>query len=205
MFIETLITNPVVFLRVVIIAIISISLHELAHGLVALSQGDDTPRKRGHITLNPLVHMGLPSIMFLCIAGIAWGQMPVDASKFRSKKLGNILVSAAGPLCNLCLAFLCIVMLNFLAIYDYTQLVSLEFIYMAAHINFMLFLFNLVPIPPLDGFYIFSEIFPWLKPLQNTYFGLFALVMLFLIPQFGYGLNAIADLIMQTTISIIIG
>ncbi|MBD2432259.1 MULTISPECIES: site-2 protease family protein [Fischerella] len=198
MFIETLIVSPIVFLRVVIIVIISISLHELAHGLVALSQGDDTPRKQGHITLNPLVHMGWESIIFLCVAGITWGKMPINASNFRSQRIGNILVSVAGSLCNLGLAFICIALLKLLANYTYAEFLSFQFFYMAAHINLMLFLFNLLPIPPLDGFYIFSEIFPSLKPLQYTYFGLFALMMLFLIPEFGDGLSAIAVLILQT-------
>jgi Zn-dependent protease len=197
MFIETLIVSPLVFLRVVIIVIISISLHELAHGLAALSQGDDTPRKQGHITLNPLVHMGWESMIFLCVAGIAWGKMPINASNFRSQRLGNILVSAAGPLCNLGLAFLCIGLLKLLADSTYAEFLSFKFFYMAAHINLMLFLFNLLPIPPLDGFYIFSEIFPSLKPLQYTHFGLFALMMLFLIPEFGDGLSAIAVFILQ--------
>ncbi|WP_315789409.1 site-2 protease family protein [Fischerella sp. JS2] len=200
MFLETLIVSPIVFLRVVIIVIISISLHELAHGLVALSQGDDTPRKQGHITLNPLVHMGWESIIFLCVAGIAWGKMPINAANFRSQRLGNILVSVAGPLCNLGLAFLFIALLKILASSTYIEFLSFQFLYMAAHINLMLFLFNLLPIPPLDGFYIFSEIFPTLKSLQYTYFGLFALMMLFLIPEFGDGLSAIAVFILQTVL-----
>ncbi|EHC19346.1 site-2 protease family protein [Fischerella thermalis CCMEE 5273] len=200
MFIETLIVSPIVFLRVVIIVIISISLHEIAHGLVALSQGDDTPCKQGHITLNPLVHMGWESLIFLCVAGIAWGKMPINASNFRSQRLGNILVSTAGPLCNLVLAFLCMGLLKLLADSTYAEFFSFQFFYMSAHINLMLFLFNLLPIPPLDGFYIFSEIFPILKPLQYTYFGLFALMMLFLIPEFGDGLSAIAVFILQTVL-----
>ena len=70
MFIESLIHEPIFFLRVVAIVIMSICLHELGHGFTAISQGDDTPRKSGHLTLNPLVHMGWPAIIFLCLAGI---------------------------------------------------------------------------------------------------------------------------------------
>ncbi len=95
MFIQQLIKDPIYFFRIVTILIFSITLHELAHGWAAISQGDDTPQKTGHLTLNPVVHMGWESIIFLCIAGIAWGQMPVNPDKFRSKKIGNILVSAA--------------------------------------------------------------------------------------------------------------
>ncbi|PLZ97892.1 hypothetical protein CI592_20370 [Fischerella thermalis CCMEE 5328] len=90
--------------------------------------------------------------------------------------------------------------LNVIADSTYAEFFSFQFFYMSAHINLMLFLFNLLPIPPLDGFYIFSEIFPILKPLQYTYFGLFALMMLFLIPEFGDGLSAIAVFILQTVL-----
>ncbi|MBD2770603.1 site-2 protease family protein [Iningainema tapete] len=199
MFIKTLMLDPVLFFRIVILMIFSISLHELAHGLAAISQGDDTPQKRGHITLNPVVHMGWQSIIFLCVAGISWGKMPVDPNKFRSPKLGNIIVSSAGPLSNLALGILCVILIKLIAT---GGIFSREFFYIAAHINVSLFLFNLLPIPPLDGFHVFSEIFPALKPLENTQFGLFALVLLFVIPEFAEGLGAISDLIIKTIMNI---
>jgi Zn-dependent protease len=197
MFINTLITDPIHFFRVVAIIIFSITLHELAHGWTAMSQGDDTPQRTGHLTLNPVVHMGWESIIFLCIAGIAWGQMPVNPSKFRSAKLGNIIVSAAGPLSNLALGILFIILLKIYSNPNLSGLLSVEFLYLAARINFILFLFNLLPIPPLDGFHVFSEIFPKLKQLEKTQFGVFALMLLFLIPSFGTGLGLIADLVIQ--------
>lgn len=197
MFIRTLLSDPILFIRIVLIVILSISLHELAHGWVALSQGDDTPRKAGHLTLNPLVHLGWESMIFLCVAGVAWGQMPVNPSKFRHRKLSNIMVSAAGPLLNLALGIFFLVLMKLVDIYELTEILSFNFLYLASHINITLFLFNLLPIPPLDGFHIYSEIFPALKPLENTQFGLFALVLLFLIPEFGEGLSAIADLIIN--------
>lgn len=197
MFINTLISDPIHFFRIVAIIIFSITLHELAHGWAAMSQGDDTPQRAGHLTLNPVVHMGWESIIFLCIAGIAWGQMPVNPSKFRSAKLGNIIVSAAGPLSNLALGILFIVLLKIYSNPHMLGLLSVEFLYLAARINFILFLFNLLPIPPLDGFHVFSEIFPRLKQLENTQFGIFALMLLFLIPSFGTGLGLIADLVIQ--------
>ncbi|MDZ7955824.1 site-2 protease family protein [Nostoc sp. DedQUE09] len=198
MFIETLITNPIHFFRIVVIVIFSITLHELAHGWAAMSQGDNTPEQTGHLTLNPVVHMGRESLIFLCLMGIAWGQMPVNPSKFRSGKLGNILVSAAGPLSNLALGILFIMMLKILANLSLSGLFSAEFIYLAARINLTLFLFNLLPIPPLDGFHVFSEIFPQLKPLEYTQFGLFAMMVLFIVPGFGIGLGRIADLFIQS-------
>ncbi|MDZ8187932.1 MAG: site-2 protease family protein [Nostoc sp. ChiSLP02] len=202
MFIETLFTDPISFLRIIVIVIFSITLHELAHGWAAMSQGDNTPQKTGHLTLNPVVHMGKESIIFLCLMGIAWGQMPVNPSKFRSRKLGNILVSAAGPFSNLALGILFTLALKILATLTLAGVFSVEFLYLAARINLTLFMFNLLPIPPLDGFHVFSEIFPKLKPLETTQFGIFAMMLLFIIPEFGIGLSSISDLVIRSVIGV---
>jgi Zn-dependent protease len=199
MFLTTLFIEPIFFLRVVLIVIISVTIHELAHGLAALSQGDDTPRTEGHLTPNPVVHMGWHAIVFLFITGVAWGQMPVNPEKFRYGRWSNILVAAAGPLANLALAGVAIVMMKKLVNPWDAGLVSFEFFYLAARINLVLFLFNLVPIPPLDGFQFFSELFPNLKPAQDSPFALFCLMLLLLLPTFGSGLETIADLIVQTS------
>lgn len=199
MFINTLVSNPVFFFRYIVIIIISITLHELAHGFAAISQGDDTPEKTGHITLNPVVHMGWQSIIFLCVAGMSWGQMPVNPYKFRNGRLSDIWVSAAGPLSNLALGFIFIALLSIF--YD-SALVSKEFLYLAARINLTLFLLNMLPIPPLDGFSIFSNIFPELKQLQGSPIGMFGLIIIFLIPGFGAALIMISDLIIQTLLGL---
>jgi Zn-dependent protease len=172
--------DPVYFLRVVIILIVSICLHELGHGIAAISQGDDTPFKTGHLTLNPLVHMGIHSLIFLAIAGIAWGQMPVNPGKFRSPKWGNILVAAAGPLTNLGLGILGIAIAKLTLALSLTEVISLEFLMLIAYFNFALFMFNLVPIPPLDGFHLFSEFFPSIKQLASSQIGLALFMILFL-------------------------
>ena len=195
MFITTLFANPTFFFRYIAIIIISITLHELAHGFAAISQGDDTPEKMGHITLNPVVHMGVESIIFLCMAGISWGQMPVNPYKFRNGRFSDIIVSAAGPLSNLALGF---VFIALLLIFYNSELMSKDFLYLGARINLTLFLFNMLPIPPLDGFSIFSNIFPDLKALQNNPIGNFALIIIFLIPGFSAGLVMIADSIILT-------
>ncbi|AFY56993.1 Zn-dependent protease [Rivularia sp. PCC 7116] len=192
MFLTTLVTHPAFFFRYIVIVIISICLHELAHGFAALSQGDDTPKKLGHITLNPVVHMGVESIIFLCLVGMSWGQMPVNPYKFRNGKFSDILVSAAGPLCNLALGFIFIALLS---LFYNSGFISKDFLYLAARINLAQFIFNLLPIPPLDGFHIFSNIFPELKQLERSQMGAFGLMIVFLIPGFGAGLITIVDLI----------
>ncbi len=187
MFFQQLFQHPIYFFRVVVIIIVSIVIHELAHGVAALSQGDDTPQTSGHMTANPIVHMGPESIMFLCIAGIAWGAMPVNPEKFRHPKWSNILVSAAGPLSNLLLGTLCVA--AWVATRQSSLPISQEFLLMAAQLNMMLFLFNLLPIPPLDGFHVYSELVPRLKQFQNSPIALFLMMVMFLVPAVGQGLS----------------
>jgi Zn-dependent protease len=193
MFIETLLAEPFAFLRVIIIVVISITMHELAHGLMAISQGDNTPKTAGHMTLNPVVHMGWESIIFLLLCGISWGQMPVNPRNFWHPKISNLLVAAAGPWSNLALAIACIAGLYFSPTAG-NSWISIQFLYLAAQINISLFLFNLLPVPTLDGFHIYSEIFPGLKALESTYFGLFAMAII-LISGIGTALFAIGNLI----------
>src|SRR4051812_36019683 len=81
MFLQEAQSNPRFFLAVCITVILSITIHELAHGIVAVWRGDDTPIETGHMTLNPAVHMGVISIVCLLLAGISWGSMPVDPSR----------------------------------------------------------------------------------------------------------------------------
>jgi Zn-dependent protease len=207
LFIETLIYQPILFIRVVAILIISICLHELAHGYVAISQGDDTPRRTGHITLNPVVHMGWRSIIFLCVVGITWGKMPINPSKFRHPGWSDIMVAAAGPMSNFILGFLCLAIVKVVDINHLFGLISQSFFVLAASINFKLCLFNLLPLPPLDGFYVYSEIFPKLQRLEGSQFSFFTLMLVFLIPWFGYGLNIAVNFIMvllNSLLSIII-
>lgn len=205
MFFETLFKDPIYFFRLVAILIISIVIHELAHGIAALSQGDDTPRQEGHMTLNPVVHMGYESLIFLCVAGIAWGSMPVSPHKFRHPRWSDILVSAAGPLSNLVLGTLCIT-----AIIATQQsalpMVSQDFLFMAARINMLLFLFNLLPIPPLDGFSVCEKLFPALKldRFRNSPFALFFMMALFVLPVTGMVLSS-GSMFMMSTVTRLIG
>jgi Zn-dependent protease len=174
MFLNLLTHHPILYLRIVVITILSICLHELAHGVAALQQGDDTPRRAGHMTLNPLVHMGVESIVFLAIGGIAWGAMPVNPSKFRSRQWGDVLVSAAGPLSNLILGCLFVALISI----STSLPISDKFLKLAALTNFSLFLFNCLPCPPLDGFHVFSKFIPGLKVLENQPGTLFILIVL---------------------------
>ncbi|MCB9846664.1 MAG: site-2 protease family protein [Phycisphaeraceae bacterium] len=141
--------------------IASIVLHELAHGWAALRAGDQTPRLSGHMTLNPVVHMGIPSLVIFAIVGIAWGAMPINPSRFRGRH-ADAIVALAGPLMNLSLAICsllaCVVWLGFSGghwtswnIPDHIATNAYLFLVLGAFLNIALMLFNLLPVPPLDG------------------------------------------------------
>lgn len=144
--------------------IFSICLHELAHGYAALWQGDDTPRASGHMTMNPLVHMGPTSLLFFAILGIAWGAMPVNPYNFRSR-YGEAIVAAAGPATNAILMLLCVIgsvvwVLAAKGIGEPYYSNVLIFLELGAMLNAVLMLFNLLPVPPLDGSKILSDFVP---------------------------------------------
>ena len=138
--------------------IAAITLHELAHGWAAIYEGDDTPITTGHMTANPIVHMGVPSIVVFLLLGIAWGLMPINPYRFRHGKWGRILVAAAGPVMNLVLAFITLTILAFVIDLEGEQTDLTIFLFTGGFLNLVLFAFNLLPIPPLDGSVILSNL-----------------------------------------------
>jgi Zn-dependent protease len=140
--------------------IASIVLHELSHGWAAIANGDDTPREMGHMTIDPVVHMGWMSLAFFAIAGFAWGLMPTNPSRYRHERRGRVLVAAAGPAMNVVLAGLAIVaggawvwavQTGRVAPEEATAANVTKFLYIGAFINLVLGVLNLLPVPPLDG------------------------------------------------------
>ena len=167
LFLFSIFTDPIYFLQYTVIIIISITLHELGHGVAAISQGDNTPKEAGHMTLDPVVHMGVPSLIILACVGMAWGEMPVRPHRFKDGSTGRIIVSAAGPMTNFTIAAASIAFAHLLLSQFIAPYSVLNFLYLAAVINVSLGIFNLLPIPPLDGFTVCSEFFPSLKPIAK--------------------------------------
>lgn len=137
--------------------IVSITMHELAHGWVAIRRGDTTPIDTGHMTWNPLVHMGPWSLIMLLLVGIAWGAMPVDPTRIRGRH-GEALVLIAGPAMNLLLAILAFIGLALwepiaarAGVQDPLLSNFVWFFKTGVMLNIVLMLFNLLPVPPLDG------------------------------------------------------
>jgi Zn-dependent protease len=145
--------DPLGYATIVFVLVASIVLHELGHALVASWEGDPTPKIRGHLTWNPVVHMGWISLALVALLGIGWGMTPVTRSMFRHRRWGAVLVASAGPAVNLFLAALGALVITLL----HAASVPLdgriaEFWFVVLRFNLLLFLFNMIPIPPLDGF-----------------------------------------------------
>jgi len=163
--------SPVLLYSWVLWVVISICLHELGHGWAALRRGDRTPIETGHMTPNPLVHIPPTAWIMFALFGFTWGLMPVDPSRMRGR-FADAFVAFAGPLVNLALALLCVVgaalwekysggMAHNVAQNGYT------FLWTGAMINTMGFVFNLIPVPPLDGSRIAADFIPSYANLIN--------------------------------------
>ncbi|HEX3255339.1 MAG TPA: site-2 protease family protein [Gaiellaceae bacterium] len=144
--------NTFLFLLPIVLA--SLTLHELAHAYVAWRLGDPTAKRQGRLTLNPLVHIDpFGTLMFIVTALAAnlpfgWARpVPVNPSYFKRPREGMAIVAIAGPLMNLLVALVCFAVLRHVDVSEQT----FEVLRQAWIVNVVLGLFNLIPVPPLDG------------------------------------------------------
>jgi Zn-dependent protease len=145
-----LIDQPVLFILLSVPLLYSIVLHELAHGWVAARMGDPTAQQSGRLSLNPLKHLDPVGTLLLFVFGFGWAKpVPVDPRNFREPRKGFILVSAAGIVVNVLLAFLALLALRLSSPSPSDALTA--FLYVLAQVNLTLAALNLIPIPPLDG------------------------------------------------------
>ena len=145
--------------------IIAMTFHEFAHAFVADKLGDTTPRMQGRVTLNPASHIDPVGLVLLLFAHIGWGKpVEINPNNFNSNKsieTCEALVSLAGPVMNFILAF--VFMIVYYALYWFTNVsgIILYVVYYTVVVKIGLGVFNLIPIPPLDGSKIFSKFLPY--------------------------------------------
>lgn len=178
-----------------IILLFSVIIHELAHGYAAFSMGDPTAKYEGRLTLNPLKHLDpfgsiiLPLLLYISGSPILFGwakPVPVNPYNFRDKKWGELKVSVAGPLSNITLAIVFGLILRFLPNSIFLEnpgiLIALTYI---ITINLWLAIFNLIPIPPLDGSWILFSFLPERFFYIKNFLRQYGIIILFFLILFG--------------------
>ncbi|MBD3307147.1 site-2 protease family protein [candidate division KSB3 bacterium] len=178
-----------VFAILVPALLLSLTLHEFAHARIALRFGDPTALQAGRVTLNPLRHLDPLGTILLLLVGFGWAKpVPVNPYNLHPRRMGQVMVSLAGPLSNLCLAILagCLLKIVFSVISNgaesqLTEFIGLALIYLMT-INLVLFTFNLIPLFPLDGHHIVREMLPVGKQADfmqwQMKYGMWGLVLL---------------------------
>ncbi len=197
--------DPATLIARVVTLLIAFTIHELAHAVAADRLGDPTARNMGRFTLNPIAHLDPFGSIMLVLTGFGWAK-PVMVNPYNLRgnpRTGMALVAAAGPLSNLVMAAIAAIpfMLGLLepAFFSTSTLPSLSFLLTQfIWINLILAFFNLIPVPPLDGYKILMGILPpemtsFLRPLEQFGF-LILLALIFLLPR--AGIDVLGTLVM---------
>lgn len=151
-------TNPLSFIFYLAAIIINLTIHEAAHAWMAWRLGDATAKVEGRLTLNPLAHLDVWGTIMLLLAGFGWGKpVPINPRNFRSPAVGSLIVSFAGPLSNLLLAVAAGILIRSGWIVNDFLLAGLIILTL---IGLTLAIFNLLPIPPLDGSHLSALLLP---------------------------------------------
>jgi Zn-dependent protease len=182
-------------LQLLILLALSLSVHEWAHAYSAFRLGDDTAQRLGRLTLNPLVHIDPIGTVLLPLLGVPFGwakPVPVNPARFTSKlqmKTGMMITAAAGPLANLVMALGCIVVLGVMGRFALHQEALESLLVGGFQLNVVLALFNMLPIPPLDGSRVAEGLLPLrFRPAWDRfamYGPLAVLAVVLLLPRMG--------------------
>ncbi len=174
-------------LIVVAAALLCIMLHECAHGVVAYWLGDRTAKNCGRLSLNPFRHVDVVGLVMMAVAGVGWAKpVPIDMRNFKNPKWGMVLTAAAGPLCNVLVALVAMVPAAvFNLCYQINGGQALYYCwYFFEYVTYLscgLAIFNLLPIPPLDGSKVVAVFLPqrvYLKWMRYERYGMILLIVL---------------------------
>lgn len=177
--------NPARLLAVAAIIFVALPVHEFAHAAAAVALGDETPRRQGRLTLNPLPHIDPLGAVLIAFTGFGWAR-PVQWNPHNISvdvRLGSIIVALAGPLSNLLMAAAAAFLLR--SVGPSGGFVP-NFVAFFVQINVLLFVFNMIPIPPLDGSHVLFALLPGdnfqLQRQLSQYGFLILLLVIFLVP-----------------------
>ena len=187
---------------ILLVVAISLSVHEFAHAFVAYKFGDNTAQRQGRLTLSPLKHLDIFGTIAIILLGFGWARpVPVNRNNFKNPRIAGILTTVAGPISNLILAIIGLLVYLILIKYEFfnsfPQALSLTldtFFSIFIQMNVVLFVFNLIPLPPLDGYRIIEDLVPndvRAKMSQYEQYGAFAFLVLVLTPLDNYTIQPI--------------
>lgn len=159
---QYLFANPLFFIGWLIALVIGITIHEFAHAYTAYRMGDSTAKMAGRVTFNPIAHMDPMGTLMLFLAGFGWGKpVPVNPFQLRHGRWGQVLVSLSGPLSNIIAAAIFALPLRILITANVeTPAIVIQVLQAIIELNLILAIFNLIPIPPLDGSRILTALAP---------------------------------------------
>ncbi|HNW09586.1 MAG TPA: site-2 protease family protein [bacterium] len=159
--IQWLFDEPLLFIVWVAAVLVALTIHEFSHAAVAVYFGDNTPKLMGRLSLNPLDHLDPLGFLMLMFLGFGWAKpVPINPYNLRNSRVGSALVAAAGPLSNLLAIIIFSLSIRLLASFFAADNLLIYFLFYLVLINFILFVFNLIPLPPLDGSKILFSLIP---------------------------------------------
>ena len=182
--------DPITILIRALVLVTAMPVHECAHGLVADKLGDHTARSAGRLTLNPFHHLDLTGSLLLLLAGFGWAKpVPVDMRKFKNPKRDMAITAAAGPLMNLLICAAAMFLYGLvLPLAFFKESAALAYLsqglYLTAYLSLALALFNIIPIPPLDGSKVLYSLLPdrsYMRLMRYERYGMIALLALIII------------------------
>jgi len=175
-------------------ALMAITCHEVSHGFVADKLGDSTARRQGRLTLNPIKHMDIIGTIMVFIIGIGWAKpVPVNFNNLRNPKKDMIWVAAAGPITNFSIAFLSAMLMRLviwltkgianapMELFSKPVILMLAF---SVYINLLLGIFNLIPVPPLDGGRVAVGLLPYRQAVTYSRIEPFGMIIIILLVFF---------------------
>jgi Zn-dependent protease len=183
--------SPAELAGIAVALIVGITFHEFSHAFVADALGDHRPRALGRVTLNPIAHIDPIGAIFFLVAGFGWGKpVPVNIGALRPGRIGMAVVSAAGPIANVVVAIAAAITFRVLDIAGVGGF-TLQVFNAIVFFNLLLAIFNLIPIPPLDGY---NAVLAFLSPRnamtvqRYAPYGILVLLLLVFIPNSPLGL-----------------
>jgi Zn-dependent protease len=166
--------------------LVGLTFHEFSHALLADSLGDHRPRAMGRLTLNPIAHLDPIGALLLVVAGFGWAKpVLVNPYALRNGRVGMAIVAAAGPIANIVVALAFAVVFRVLSIGGIDGGFLLGVVYLIVVLNLLLAIFNIIPIPPLDGYNVALAFLPPRQAMllrQYAQYGVIVLLLLVFLP-----------------------